>query len=732
MKKQIIQIICLAILLLGTCNSDIKIKIESPKGSKMYVEKNLIEYINEGKEEIITHIEKYAIMVLGLSGTGKTTLVNYLNDVPLICTKLNGKWIIDLKYKNETLPGGFKIGHGSHSETMYPASFTPAGAKYTFIDNPGFKDTRGIATEISNGFFREQITSNVTHFKFLLLLTHLGVDDARSEQVRETIKAFSSFLGVFGDDETKSLSKSIGIVITRVDNDGESDLTMKKYFKEKLLNILKGDEMFQNIKFENQKLVFENILMNDQMEIFSNPKKRVDLDSRQKNKIKKLINRLKYIKKSDVGIKVRIENSFIPELLVYTQAYYDKFIKSFEDKLGENILNFYKNKLKENMNVHNAAVIYTKIKDFCNYSDESHEFEYFLKSLDQEIFRDKEVDELIFKKNVISFFIDLLPIENRNTLSLVRKWMSHDMIIKLINLMNQLIDYFEQEKNKFEQHVETVFIKLISEYYRKSIDKAVYIEDVLDIREFLIEIQVKSKENLLDGLINNINDDLVSQHQKNKLSREKNSLDFFFQHLPPEKKEKFSSTIWLGKNLDLKIKMLMNELERYYNERKGIEFYFEKSNFIFKGYFGKMSSILQKINDDESISNLKSVRIYTTHSLIFDVNYKILKERYSTHSPDLIIISPIVKIVKNLTIDLSCDHMPGYPDNLNKADSGKPGTDGKPGLPGYNSGNCFILANHIFNRKSLKIIAQGGKGGPGQHGINFEYIYCLLLTILKL
>ena len=61
--------------------------------------------------------------------------------------------------------------------------------------------------------------------------------------------------------------------------------------------------------------------------------------------------------------------------------------------------------------------------------------------------------------------------------------------------MNQLIDYFEQEKNKFEQHVETVFIKLISEYYRKSIDKAVYIEDVLDIREFLIEIQVKSKEN---------------------------------------------------------------------------------------------------------------------------------------------------------------------------------------------------------------------------------------------
>ena len=47
------------------------------------VQQDLIEYIEEGKIKISTSCESKcenkAVMVLGLSGTGKSTLVNYLN-----------------------------------------------------------------------------------------------------------------------------------------------------------------------------------------------------------------------------------------------------------------------------------------------------------------------------------------------------------------------------------------------------------------------------------------------------------------------------------------------------------------------------------------------------------------------------------------------------------------------------------------------------------------------------
>jgi ABC-type phosphate transport system ATPase subunit len=48
-------------------------------------------------------------MVLGSSGTGKKTLISYLNNIPLVCTKEKGKWAIKLQYENLTLNGGFGI-----------------------------------------------------------------------------------------------------------------------------------------------------------------------------------------------------------------------------------------------------------------------------------------------------------------------------------------------------------------------------------------------------------------------------------------------------------------------------------------------------------------------------------------------------------------------------------------------------------------------------------------------
>jgi len=63
-------------------------KIDSDKILKIKHENksyDLIEFIEDTKKKLNSmHAQHKAVMVLGMSGTGKSTLINYLNDIPLV------------------------------------------------------------------------------------------------------------------------------------------------------------------------------------------------------------------------------------------------------------------------------------------------------------------------------------------------------------------------------------------------------------------------------------------------------------------------------------------------------------------------------------------------------------------------------------------------------------------------------------------------------------------------
>jgi hypothetical protein len=197
--------------------------------------------------------------------------------------------------------------------------------------------------------------------------------------------------------------------------------------------------------------------------------------------------------------------------------------------------------------------------------------------------------------------------------------------------------------------------------------------------------------------------------------------------LPKEETKILSYTNdWINAGLNQTMSALISELKQY---EKTIEPFYDTNDgsYTYTGYFGKMSLILNQINNAENIKNLKSVRIYTTHSLIFDVEYYYINnKRYTSHSPELIIITPLIIIEKFVTVDLSCKSIPGYPDNTKKArqgtENGGHGSDGKPGLLGFNGGNFLVLADNITNAAYLKFISIGGTGGPGQDGKLSTYI----------
>ena len=303
------------------------------KNSAFYVINNnkhidLIEYIEEGKQYINTFsTQTNAILVLGLSGTGKSTLINYLVDMPLICIKKDRKWVIDVDNTTNVEINSLAIGHTSSSKTIYPSSVTPKNKDFSFLDTPGLDDTRGIGYEIANSVFRKEIAKNVTHLKFLILVTHQDLNN-RGHDFRKSLAYFSSLF-----KSLENMSKSIAFIISRVDNENYSDDEILSMQKEVLIEI-NEEERTQNKMSSNEYDVYKQIVVDDRFEIFSNPKKAMRLSSIQKDRIIKLISKLDYVHKSDSAMSIRISSDYFEQLHRYSLNNYKKFTAHFDQLLS--------------------------------------------------------------------------------------------------------------------------------------------------------------------------------------------------------------------------------------------------------------------------------------------------------------------------------------------------------------------------------------------------------------
>ena len=96
----------------------------------------LKQLIHEGLEAIpIDRDNKEAIIVIGDTGVGKSTILNFLAGAQLV-VKYGIKPYLDTS--NETK---IKIGHQKYSETSVPTKAVIQGM--AFYDCPGFKDNKG-------------------------------------------------------------------------------------------------------------------------------------------------------------------------------------------------------------------------------------------------------------------------------------------------------------------------------------------------------------------------------------------------------------------------------------------------------------------------------------------------------------------------------------------------------------------------------------------------------------
>lgn len=157
--------------------------------------------------------DKDLVLVVGNTGSGKSTFLNYLI----------GKKMIEpgsMKKVFQCEDPVFEIGFGFESKTHFPQVYYDPESDLTYCDCPGFNDNRGVEFDVSNMYAIARLCHSARSIKgVVILINYFSLETDRAKGLRETLDILRK---VFYDKLDECLG-SVQIVVTR--EKGEVDLS---------------------------------------------------------------------------------------------------------------------------------------------------------------------------------------------------------------------------------------------------------------------------------------------------------------------------------------------------------------------------------------------------------------------------------------------------------------------------------------------------------------------------
>lgn len=168
----------------------------------------IIKYLELGAKEINSQPGE-AILVMGQTGDGKSTLTNYMNGVDY--QKLeNSNKIIKL---NENVEEIAKVGKTTSSQTLFPANYHLACLIPTeiWVDMPGTDDTAGSIRETTAAIGTSLLTQKLGKIKGILLICEWGkLEEPRLIMYRDIAAKIGRII-----DKSEALIKHVVLVVTK-------------------------------------------------------------------------------------------------------------------------------------------------------------------------------------------------------------------------------------------------------------------------------------------------------------------------------------------------------------------------------------------------------------------------------------------------------------------------------------------------------------------------------------
>lgn len=224
--------------------------------------------IVEGSDAIVNNHSE-VILVIGKTGAGKSTLVNYLTNIDKMRATLykdptvtydEGTLVLDIDDKEKQNFGSPRIGHRKDAETSVPNKWQSQD-NVVYWDCPGFGDTAGPVQDIPNAFFIKKIFDTSTKIKLLVVIEFKDIKGKA-----DSVKLLTDSLGNLFNN-INDIKHSLVLTVTKVNKDTK----MKKILAELTKTI--NAKCFQEAAQSKGKEILELFINNpEKIAILKKPK----------------------------------------------------------------------------------------------------------------------------------------------------------------------------------------------------------------------------------------------------------------------------------------------------------------------------------------------------------------------------------------------------------------------------------------------------------------------------
>jgi energy-coupling factor transporter ATP-binding protein EcfA2 len=191
--------------------------------------KHIVErHLKENPDLLDSSIGKDIVVFLGITGSGKSTLINYLTDKELMVNES-----AQIVLRNLSDPTAMSIGEGKESETLLP-KFIQTHQGLLFYDLPGFGDNRGPALSLVGASFIKNIIEKARTTRFVFVAAHGAFTVGRGAPFEEFLNNIKNLIY-----NGKGIDSFSSLVVTQTTPDPDIQRSMER-LKNQLRHVTKS------------------------------------------------------------------------------------------------------------------------------------------------------------------------------------------------------------------------------------------------------------------------------------------------------------------------------------------------------------------------------------------------------------------------------------------------------------------------------------------------------------